>query len=389
MDIETAVVHAGDVEHRFAGAVSLPIFQSSTFEFKGSEDYHSINYIRLNNTPNHDVVHSRLAAIEGAEAALVTASGMAAISTALLTVLSAGDHLLAQNCLYGGTHDLLTKDFQSFGLEYDFIEYDKPSTWESKLRPNTKAIYVESMTNPLLQVIDFDAVVAFARKHNLLAIIDNTFASPINFRPIERGFDLSLHSATKYLNGHTDIVGGACIGSAELVKRVRQRLNHLGGCMDPHAIFLLLRGMKTLALRVERQNQNALQLAGFLHEHDAVRKVYYPGLIGDSSNENASKYFTKGCSGVLSFELKDGDPKLADRMIGALKLPVCAPSIGGVESLITRPATTSHKGLSAEDRKRLGINDGLIRVAVGIESSTDLIADFQQALKVAHNECAV
>ena len=227
--IETKIIHAGEPHPRIEGAVALPIFQSATFEYTGATSYHDVKYIRLNNTPNHTALHRKLAALENAEAALVTASGMAAISTALLAVLAAGDHLLAQDCLYGGTHDLLTKDFARFGLSYDFVGGDDPDEWKARLRPNTRAIYVEAMTNPTLQVADLKAVARFAKENRLVSIIDNTFASPINFRPAEVGFDLSLHSGTKYLNGHSDIVAGAVIGRADLVEQVTHKLNHLGG----------------------------------------------------------------------------------------------------------------------------------------------------------------
>ena len=386
-NIETQIIHGGDIRPRFGGALNLPIFQSSTYEYEGQTNYNDVKYIRINNTPNHTLIHDRLAIIEGGEQALVTSSGMAAISTTLLALLSSGDHLLAQKCLYGGTHDLLTKDFQGFGLEYDFIDDSDPSSWEKKLRPRTKAIYVESMTNPLLEVADFEAVITFARKHKLIAIIDNTFASPINFRPLELGFDLSLHSCTKYLNGHSDIVGGACIGSAQLIEKIRLKLNHLGGCMDPHSIFLLTRGIKTLALRVKQQNDNALKLSKFLAAHPKVEQVHYPGLETHSSHALARRFFS-GFGGVLSFSLKDASPEAADRLINSLDLPLSAPSLGGVESLITRPATTSHGGMSEQDRKKLGITDGLIRVSVGIEYIDDLIADFSQALERAAVQCS-
>ena len=376
--IETKLIHAGEPEPRIMGAVSLPIFQSAMFEYAGEESYHDIRYIRLNNTPNHKALHDKLAALENAEAALVSASGMAAITTTLLTVLSAGDHLLAQNCLYGGTHDFLTRDFAGFGLEFDFIDGDDPDSWKSKLRPNTKAIYVEAMSNPTLQVSDLKGAAAFAKEHGLVSLIDNTFASPINFRPAEWGFDASLHSCTKYLNGHSDIVGGACIGRAELIEKIRHKLNHLGGSMDPHAAFLLHRGMKTLALRVRCQNESALKIAGFLESHPAVAKVNYPGLESYLRHQRARDLFD-GFSGMLSFETRGG-VEAAERFIGRAKLPIVAPSLGGVETLITRPSTTSHSGMSREDRMRLGITDSLIRVSVGIESTEDIIEDFDQAL---------
>src|SRR5437660_2418257 len=219
--IETKLIHAGEPDPRIQGAISMPIFQTAMFEYAGEKGYHAIRYIRLNNTPNHLALHQKLAALENAEAALVTASGMAAISTTLLAVLSSGDHLLAQDCLYGGTHDFITKDFAAFGISYTFINADEPDSWKRNLRPNTRAIYVETMTNPLLQVADLRGVVQFAKEHNLVSLIDNTFASPVNFRPSELGLDLSLHSCTKYLNGHSDIVAGAVIGRADQVLKVK------------------------------------------------------------------------------------------------------------------------------------------------------------------------
>ena len=279
--IETKLIHAGEPEPLIHGAVSMPIFQSSTFEYAGQDSYHDLRYIRLNNTPNHVVLHRKLAALENAEAAVVTASGMAAISTALLTFLSAGDHLLAQECLYGGTHDFLTNDFAPLGISFDFIDGNDPDSWKAKLRSNTRAILVETMTNPLLQVADLGAVSEFAKAYGLVSLIDNTFASPINFRPPEWGFDLSLHSCTKYLNGHSDIVAGAVIGRANLIEKITHKLNHLGASLDPHACFLLHRGVKTLAVRMRHQNESAFKRARFLEDRPEIDRVNYPGL--DSS----------------------------------------------------------------------------------------------------------
>jgi cystathionine beta-lyase/cystathionine gamma-synthase len=377
--IETKLIHAGEPEPRVMGAVSLPIFQTAMFEYSGEESYHDIRYSRLNNSPNHLALHRKLAALENAEAALVAASGMAAITTTLLTVLSAGDHLLAQNCLYGGTHDFLTQDFAGFGLEFDFIDGDEPDSWKSKLRPNTKAIYVEAMSNPTLQVSDLKAAAGFAKEHGLLSLIDNTFPSPINFRPAEWGFDVSLHSCTKYLNGHSDIVGGACIGRADLIEKITHKLNHLGGSMDPHAAFLLHRGMKTLALRVRYQNESAMKIARFLEAHAAIEKVNYPGLESHPRHQRARDLFD-GFSGMLSFEIKGG-VDAAEKFMQKARLPIVAPSLGGVETLITRPSTTSHSGMSREDRARLGITDSLIRASVGIEATEEIIEDFDQALR--------
>ncbi len=381
--LETKLIHAGEPEKTICGAVSLPIFQSSTFEYGGQDNYHDIKYIRLNNTPNHIAIHQKLASLENADAAVVTASGMAAISTAFLSLLGTGDHLLIQDCLYGGTYDLLTKDLPRLGITFDFLR-GGPQEWAKMLRSTTRAIYVETISNPLLDVPDLEAVVNFARQHNIVSIIDNTFASPVNFCPSDHGFDLSIHSCTKYLNGHSDIVGGAVIGRRDLVEAVLHKLNHFGASMDPHAVFLLNRGLKTLALRVRYQNESALQVARFLESHDLVSRVNYPGLASNKSHENARRLLN-GFGGVLSLELKDDSSQTADRFIKGLELAKSAPSLGGVETLVTRPSTTSHSGLSTEERLSIGITDGLVRLSVGIETTEDLIADLDQALSGACN----
>lgn len=377
--LETNLIHAGEPFPRIAGAIEAPIFQSATFEYDGEGSYHDLGYIRLNNTPNHKALHAKLAVLEGAEAALIAASGMAAISTTLFTLLSAGDHLLAQSCLYGGTHDLIAGDFAKFGLAFDFIDADDPASWEAKLRPNTKAIYVEAMTNPTLQVADLEGVVKFARAHGLVSLIDSTFASPVNFRPIDAGFDLSLHSATKYLNGHADIVGGAVAGRADTIEKIRHKLNHLGGCMDPHAAFLLNRGLKTLALRVRYQNQSTLRIAQFLESHREVSRVHYAGLESHPRHARAAKLFA-GFGGVLSFELR-GSAERAEQFMRGTTIPAVAPSLGGVHSLLTRPAATSHAGMSREERLQTGITDALIRMSVGIEDTDEIIEDLDQSLR--------
>lgn len=377
--LETKTIHAGEPAPRIQGSVSMPIFQSAMFEYSGEASYHDIKYIRLNNTPNHVALHQKLAALENAETALVTGSGMGAVSTTLLGVLSAGDHFLAQACLYGGTHDFLMQDLPSLGISYDFIDGGDPASWERLLRPNTKAIYVETMTNPLLQVADLKAVVSFAKAHDLVSMIDNTFASPVNFRPPEWGFDLSLHSGTKYLNGHSDIVAGAVIGRTEIIERITRKLNHLGGSLDPHACFLLHRGLKTLALRVRYQNESTLKVAEFLASHPAVEHVNYPGLASHPGHQRACDLFD-GFGGVLSFEVRGG-LDAAEYFMQHVTLPIVAPSLGGVETLVTRPVTTSHAGMSPEDREKLGITDSLIRVSIGIEATEDILEDFAQALK--------
>lgn len=381
--LDTKLIHAGEPEELVGGAVTMPIFQSSTFEYLGQKSYHDLRYIRLSNTPNHQALHAKLAMLENAEAALVAGSGMAAISAALIAVVGGGGHLLAQDCLYGGTHDLLTQEFPSLGIEVDFIDGDDPSTWRELLRDNTKAIYAETISNPLVRVSDLQAVTEFAADHGLISIIDNTFASPVNFRPPEIGFDLSLHSATKYLNGHTDIVAGAVIGRGELVDQVTKKLNHLGGILDPHACFLLNRGLKTLGVRVRHQNESALRIARFLEEHPRVLRVNYPGLESHPNHLRACELLD-GFGGVLSFEI-EGGVNAADRFIAHATIPISAPSLGGVETLITRPVTTSHSGMLPEDRARVGIRDGLIRLSVGLETSDDLIEDFEGALRAVYS----
>jgi cystathionine beta-lyase/cystathionine gamma-synthase len=377
--IDTKLVHTGEPEERIRGAVVLPIFQTAMYEFAGEGSYHDVRYIRLNNTPNHAAIHEKLAGIENAEAALVTASGMAAITTSLLTVLKAGDHLLIQDTLYGGTHNFVTEDLGGFGIDFDFIDADEPASWQGKLKKNTRAIYCESMTNPLVQVGDLEALVGFAREHGLVSMIDNTFATPVNFRPAEIGFDLSLHSCTKYMNGHTDLVAGAAIGRRELIDRIKKKLNHMGGTLDPHAVFLLYRGMKTLALRVRQQNASALAVATALEKSSAVTRANYPGLESHPRHARARQLFG-GFGGMLSFELKGG-LDAAKRFMQAVTIPILAPSLGGLESLVTLPATTSHAGMAPDARRALGITDGLVRVSIGIEATGDLVDDFEQALK--------
>ncbi|MGD8415277.1 MAG: PLP-dependent aspartate aminotransferase family protein [Candidatus Latescibacterota bacterium] len=376
--IDTKLIHAGEPIPRIEGAVMMPIFQSSTFESPGGDSYDTMKYIRLNNTPNHQALHDKLSALENAESALVTASGMAAISTALFTLLKPGGHLLAQDVLYGGTLGLLDTQFEALGLSYDFIDGRDPSSWESKLKPDTKAIYVETISNPLMGVPELSEVVDFARSHELISMVDNTFASPVNFRPAEWGFDLSFHSGTKYLGGHSDIVAGAVIGRKDLVRDVFVNLKYYGGSLDPHACFLLHRGLKTLGVRVRQQNQNALAVAQFLEKHAAIADVKYPGLPSSPDHERATR-FLDGFGGMLSFD-PAGGAEAARRIMDRVEIPIVAPSLGGVESLFSMPATTSHLAVPPDERAAMGIGDGMIRMSVGIESADDLIEDLRQAI---------
>lgn len=373
----TTAIHAGEIHPRLEGAVGTPIFQSSTYEYHG-EAYHDTGYMRLSTSPNHKVLGERIAALEGAEAALAAGSGMAAISATLLTVLSAGDNLLVQDCVYGGTTGLLTNELARLGITHTPINPQDPSSWQEKVQKNTRAIYVETLTNPLVEMADLEAVAAFAAERGLVAIIDNTFATPINFRPATRGFELVLESCTKFMNGHTDIVAGSVAGSADMIRRVKATLDHLGGCLDTHTCFLLERGIKTLPIRVREHNANAMAVARFLDGHSAVSRVSYPGLEGHPQHERASRLL-EGYGGMLSFEFAGG-VEAADRFLGKLTIPAVAVSLGGAESLIVRPAVAIHGELPPEERERSGITDGLVRFSVGLEDHNDLIADLDQAL---------
>jgi len=376
--IETLAVHAGERRPGPEGSVVFPIYQGTVYAVPPGTDYHDIRYLRLSSTPTQTYLNDKLAALEGAEAAVATASGMAAVSTVLLANLKKGDHLLAGDCLYGGTHDFLTRHADDHGLSFTFIDVQRPETWAAARRPNTRLLLLETITNPLMRVPPLKEVAAFARREGIMTVIDNTFASPVNCRPLDLGIDLSFHSATKYLNGHSDLVAGCVLGSKDRVTRVRKTLNHFGGSIDAHVAFLLARGIKTLAIRVRAQNANALALARFLAAHPKVAGVNYPGLETHPDHRHAREILS-GFGGMLSFRLK-GDLEAAERMIAALQLPSFAPSLGGVETLITRPAITSHAGMSRADRERLGITDDLVRVSVGIESAEDLIDDFRQAV---------
>ncbi len=373
MRFDTLAIHGGERVPGPEGSVVFPIFQGTVFTVEPGADYHDIKYHRLNSTPSQTYLHDKLAALEGAEAAVATSSGMAAVTTILHTLLGAGDHILVGDCLYGGTHDFLTQHAARLGWEFTVIDTHDPSSWA--VRPNTRAVLVETITNPLMKVGRLREVVSVAREHGLVSVVDNTFASPVNFRPVGAGFDLVFNSATKYLNGHSDVVAGSVAGGAELVERVRHTLNLYGGSLDPHAGYLLARSLKTLGVRVRQQNENALALAEFLAASQKVAAVNYPGL----AREEYVADLLDGFGGMLSFRL-EGGVEAAEVLFSALRLPAVAPSLGGVETLITRPATTSHAGMTPADRAEVGITDDLIRLSVGIEDKQDLLDDFAEAL---------
>ena len=379
--MDTVAVHGGERRPGPDGSVVFPIYQGTVYEVEPGTSYHDLKYIRLNSTPSQHYLHDKLAAIEGAEAAVATSSGMAAVTTILLSLMRAGDHLLASDCLYGGTHDFLTGNATDLGWSFSFVDAARPETWTSARTERTKVFLVETITNPLMRVGLLDQVADFGQREGIITVIDNTFASPVNFRPLQTGFDVVFHSATKYLGGHSDLVAGAVMGGADLIERVRKTLNHFGGSLDPHAGFLLARGIKTLALRVQAQNANALALARFLEDHPAVATVNYPGLASHPDHAYAAKLLS-GFSGMLSVRLHGGE-QAAQALLDAVTLAYPAPSLGGVETLITRPAATSHAGMSRQDRDRLGITADLIRISSGIEGTQDLVADFGHALDKA------
>jgi cystathionine beta-lyase/cystathionine gamma-synthase len=380
--MDTTAVHGGEPRPGPDGSVVFPIYQGTVYEVGPGTGYHDLKYIRLNSTPSQRYLHDKLAALEGAEAAVATSSGMAALTTILFSLMRAGDHLLASDCLYGGTHDFLTEHAADLGWSYSFVDAGRPETWEAARTERTKVFLVETITNPLMRVGLLDRVADFGRREGIVTVIDNTFASPVNFRPLQAGFDVAFHSATKYLGGHSDLVAGAVMGGADVIERVRQTLNLLGGSLDPHAGFLLARGIKTLALRVQAQNANALALARYLAEHPAVAAVNYPGLASHPDHAHAAKLLS-GFGGMLSLRLHGGE-QAAQALLDAVTLAYAAPSLGGVETLITRPAATSHAGMSLADRDRLGITADLVRISSGIEGTQDLIGDFARALDKSH-----
>lgn len=382
MNFETKLIHGGEPQPLIERAVTMPIFQSSTYEIaadgSGDINYNDIKYVRLNNTPNHLALHEKIAQIELGEAALVSSSGMASITSALLGFIGPGEHLIAQDNLYGGTLHFLKEFFPKLGREVTFFRAEEMDGLQSAIKKNTRALYVESVSNPLLKVPDLKAAVKFAKDHGLISMIDNTFPSPVNFNPIGFGFDVVLHSATKYLNGHSDVVAGAMVSNKELVKRIMPLFNHLGGCLDPHACFLLHRGLKTLGVRVRAQNESALKVAKALEKCSKVSRAIYPGLESHPDHLRAREWF-RGFGGMVSFEF-DGTAEQADMALKNLKIPRLAPSLGGIESLYVRPATASHSGISRAEREKLGIKDTLVRVSIGLEDTDDLVEDFTRAL---------
>ena len=385
---ETEAVHGGASLHKKNGPLSTPIYQTSTFEVTDNQEQVRATetdrfYTRYGN-PTHTVVENAIAQLEGTDAALLFSSGMAAITTSMLALVKAGDHIVAQRDIYGGVTKFLSQWLPRLGVETTFVDTNNIEQHERAIRPNTKIVHVESPTNPTVRVVDLEKIAALARKHKLISTIDSTFATPINCRPAEWGIDLVLHSGTKYFGGHADLICGVATGRRDLIEQIHHLRTTLGCCMDPHAAFLLLRGIKTLAVRVERQNESALKVAEFLSRHPKVTRVHYP-MLKDHPEYALAKKQLAGAGGVVSFEV-EGSGEDACRVAEALTLFTLAPSLGGVDSLVSIPVLTSHAMIDPELRRKMGVTEQMIRLSVGIENVDDLIADLEKGLTVLSRE---
>ncbi len=374
MHKETVCIHSGTYMDRETGGLNSPVFTSSSYHYLDRDD---VPYPRYFNTPNQQVVVRKVCDLEGAQDGVLFSSGMAAMSTALLSFAGSGDHVVMLDALYGGTHSLATNELQRMGIQCEFVATDADAV-VAAIKPQTKVIVIESPTNPLMEVIDIRRVAEAAAVRGVTTIIDNTFATPIHQTPLALGIDVVVHSGTKYLGGHSDLCCGIALSSSDRVRKIRATARHLGGSLDAQACYLLERSLKTLALRVRQQSHNAMRMAEFLNAHPAVAKINYPGLP-DAAGHAIAKSQMQAFGAMLSFEL---DTAACDTL-GFLRRLRCihsAVSLGGVETIICSPAETSHSTISRQDRERIGISDDLLRLSVGIEHADDLIADIQQAL---------
>jgi cystathionine beta-lyase len=371
--VGTKCVHSGDlIDDRFKGATS-PIFPSTAYDFIDVEDD---KYPRYFNTPNQLALSKKIADLENCEAALLFGSGIAAIFTSLFSFLKSEDHVIFQGSIYGGTLNLVIKEFKKFNIEYSLVDSFDIKEYEMEIKENTKVIFIESPSNPLLKVIDLQAISNLSKKNNLISIIDNTFSSPINQNPSDFGIDIIIHSATKYLGGHSDILAGALASTRSNIDKIIESSINYGGNLSEYTVWLLERSIKTLSLRVNKQNENALKVADYLSNHEKVNAVHYPGLKTHPDYELSSKQM-KGFGGMLSFELSNLEEAVL--FTRKIKLIKSAMSLGGVESTICSPSLTSHSKISKEERENLGIFDGLLRFSVGIEDHNDIINDLKQA----------
>jgi cystathionine beta-lyase len=375
LGVHTICAHVGEIKDtQFGGAVS-PIFMTSSYPFM---DVDVKRYPRYFNTPNQEAVGKKIAALEHTEFAMPFASGMAAISTTLFAFLKQGDHIVLQNEIYGGTFNLVIEEFEKMGIEYSFTEGVEAADFEALIKPNTKVLYIETPSNPLLTITDIKAIADLAKKNGLVSMIDNTFASPINQTPIDLGIDISLHSATKYLGGHSDISAGAVAASQKHIEIIWNKAKNIGGNLSDFMCYLLERSIKTLGIRVEKHNQNAEYIAAYLEQHESIEKVYYPGLKNHPNHDIAASQM-QGFGGMLSFELTDEYDAI--KFQNELQLIKPSMSLAGVESTILVPSMTSHALLTPAQRKEVGISDNLLRLSVGIEDVKDIINDIEHALK--------
>ena len=371
----TKCVHSGGItDDKFFGNIT-PIYPSITYDYLNSDAYP-----RYFNTPNQLSVSKKIAELEGTEDALVFGSGLAAVATSMFSFVSSGDHVILQKSLYGGTINLVNTEFKKFNISYDYIDVANLKELDSVLRPNTKIIYIESPSNPLLSITDIKSISNFSKKNNLISIIDNTFSSPINQNPANLGIDLIIHSATKYLGGHSDILAGTVCGSNELISIIKKSGLNFGSNISEYISWLLERSIKTLSVRVLKQNDNALKIANFLNNHNMINKVYYPGLSSHDKHDIAKKQMTGGFGGMVSFELNNSIS--SDEFVKSLQIIQPTMSLAGVESTITSPAKTSHKKMDPKERDEIGITKNLLRFSVGIEDVDDLIDDLSNALKL-------
>ncbi|UZO80302.1 PLP-dependent aspartate aminotransferase family protein [Aquimarina sp. ERC-38] len=376
----TICTHYGElIDTQFKGAIS-PIYLSTSYAFDGVDEK---RYPRYFNTPNQQALSKKIAKLEHAESGLIFGSGMAAISTSLFAFLQQGDHIILQRNLYGGTINLVIEEFKRFGIEHTFVDAKNGNGFEEYIKSNTKVIYIETPSNPLLTVTDIASVTKLAKKHGLMTMIDNTFASPVNQNPILLGVDIVIHSATKYLGGHSDILAGAVVSTEENMQRIFKMAINFGGSLSDFTVWMLERSIKTLGLRVRQQNENAMALAQWLSQHEDVAQVYYPGLESHPDHAVASQQM-KAYGGMLSFELKENiDSSLFQKKLQLIKSSM---SLAGVESTILSPTLTSHALLTEEERYHQGIRNGLLRFSLGIEEAEDLIEDIEQALRVVKNQ---
>ena len=374
----TVAVHGGVSERDADAPVAQPLFQSVNYvqEIGTGE---GLRYARYGNSPNAETVQRRLAAFEGAEAGLALSSGMGATACAMLALLRPGDHLLASSWIYGGTHRLFTEEFAAMGIQVTLVDPLQQRVWRKRMKKETRALFVESPVNPTCRVLDMRPLSLLAKEEGLALVVDSTFASPVNFRPIEHGADVVIHSTTKFLNGHHDVLGGAVMGTAQYVEEVRQKMIVWGQAPDPFACWLLERGMKTLDVRVRRANENAQRIAEWCEGRKEFKRVHYPGLASHPDHDIA-RATLDGFGAMLAIELAGGG-KAADRFLRRLQLVTHATSLGGVDTLVSEPRYSSHAHMTSEARAAIGIPDGFLRVSVGIEDADDLVADVEQALK--------